>query len=476
MAEETTGDAGSKRGIVLPKRLPLVVTPSNRDDSTTKDARLVNCYMERLETGETWVNKRPGLDEQSRPPAGNAAGRGVYNWRGDLYSFFGTTLYRNGTSVGTVDGTNGVYKFSSCLGATPKLQLGNGVLAYNYDTSGGLVQITDADFPAAFIKGWSYLDGTTYVGKANAAIQGSGINAPTTWDALNTITAQIEPDQGVFLGKQLVYTIMGKQWTTEVFYDQANATGSPLGTVPGAKANWGCASADGQQDLNGVLVWPGAGKNASLQVLQMDNVKVQPVSTKPIERLLEGGSYAAGNVASWSMKWNGHFFYALTLIAENLTLAYDLVDQMWMQWTDTNGNYFPIVAATYDSGMRPILQHATNGRLYYADDAYTTDDGDLITVDIYTPNFDGGTRRIKQMNFQEFIGDQVEGSVLQVRVNDADYAPTKWTNFRNVDLSKPRAYLTNCGSFRRRAHNYRHRCDTRFRLQAVELQLGLGSM
>lgn len=476
MAEQTTGDAGSQAGISLPKRLPLVVSPANRDDSTQKDAQLINCYMERLETGDTWVNKRPGLARHSQPTAGAATGRGVYNWKGDIYSVFGTTLYQNTTSKGTVNATNGVYKFSSCLGATNRLQLGDGVKAYNYDNGAGLVVISDGDFPAAFVKGWSYLDATTYVGTTLATLQGSGINDTVSWDALNTITAQIEPDNGVAVGKQLVYTIFMKQWTTEVFYDAANATGSPLGTVQGAKANWGCSSADSVQDCNGLLLWAGSGKSASVQVVMMDNLKVVPVSTKPVERLIEGASFAAGNVFSWSMKWNGHFFYVLTLKAENLTLAYDLSEQMWSRWTDVNGNYFPIVAATYDSSMRPILQHESNGRLYYADDTYTLDDTDLITVDIYTPNFDGGTRRKKLLNFQEFIGDQVVGSELQVRNNDGDYRTDLWTNFRTVDLSKERPFLTNCGTFRRRAYNYRHRCETRFRLQAVELQLDLGSL
>ena len=236
--EQTVGQAGSDAGITLPTRLPLVVLPSNRDDTTGKDARLVNCYMEKQETGETTIVKRPGLAKHTQPSGGAATGRGVYNWKGDIYSIFGSTLYKATTSKGTVNATNGVYRFSSCLGATHKLQLGDGVLAYNYDDSGGLVQITDVDFPTAFVKGWSYLDGTPYVMTAAAAIQGGGINDPVNWDALNVIIAQIEPDAGVALAKQLVYTVALKQWTTETFYDAANATGSPLGTVQGAKARW----------------------------------------------------------------------------------------------------------------------------------------------------------------------------------------------------------------------------------------------
>ena len=477
MAGQTLGEAGSDAGITLPKRFPLVVAPSNRDDSTAKDARLVNCYMERSESGETWVVKRPGLDEQSRPPAGNAAGSGVYNWRGNLYSVFGAVFYKDGVATGgAVDATGGVYRFSSNLGATPKLQLGNGVKAYNYDASNGLVLISDADFPTSFCKGWAYLDTTTYVVKSDASIQGSGINDTVNWDALNTLTGQIEPDRGVAGAKQMVYVIEFKEWTTEVFYDAANATGSPLSPVQGAKVNWGCVSQDSVQELDDTLVWVGAGKSSAIQVIAMAGLKAQVVSTKAIERLLQGATWTAGQVFSWQMKKGGHHFYVLTLKTDNLTLALDLKEGIWWQMTDVDGNYFPIVSATYDSSHRPVLQHETNGRLYLASDSYLDDDGSLITVDIYTPNFDGGTRRNKQMNFLEFIADQTTGSELQVRNNDKDYDASSWTTYRKVDLSQIRPTLTACGTFRRRAYNLRHRGLTRFRIQAMEMQLALGTL
>lgn len=460
--------------VALPKRLPLVIAPSNRDESVRKDARLVNCYVERVDENDYQIYKRPGLDEHSRPPAGNAAGCGTYNWLGDIYSVFGPTLYKNGVSVGTVDATNGVYRFSSCLGSTPKLQLGNGVKAYNYDSGAGLVQITDPQFPTSFVKGWAYLDATTYVMKATAHIQGSDLNDPVNWDVLNDILAQIEPDQGVALAKQLVYVTGLKQWTTEIFYDAANSTGSPLSPVQGAKLNWGCVTADSVQDIDGVLLWAATNRSSAVSIILVENLKATPVSTKPIERLLENADFSV--TYSWTLKINGHKFYVLTLPNENLTLAYDLAEKMWSQWTDSDGNYLPIVSSTYNTNMEHILQHATNGRLYLASDSFYTDDGEFIQVDIYTPNFDGGTRRRKQMTMFEVIGDQVPGSIIQVRKNDSDYNAKGWSNFRNVDMSKKRAFLTDCGTFVKRAHNLRHRCNTQMRISAVDLQLDLGTL
>lgn len=462
----------------IPKRLPLVVEPENRDETTSKDARLVNAYMETRSGGqgpETHIFQRVGLSQSTRPPAAPATGRGIFNWKGDIYSVFGTTLYKGTTSKGTVDGTNGLYRFDRCLGATPKLQLGNGVKAYNYDDGAGLVQITDVDFPSAFVKGWGYLDGTTYVMDANANIQGDNINDPTAWDPLNKIVAQIVPDGGVALAKQLVYIIALKQESVEVFYDAGNAAGSPLGAVQGAKVNHGCASADSVRDLDGVLYWLATNRNAGLYVMAMDNLKAEVISTKPIERLLD--NWDLTTIYSWTLKHDGHKFYGVTSVVSNQTFVYDATERLWTQWADQNGNYWPIVDSTYTSTLGHLLQHETNGKIYLADTAYSADDGNTITVDIYTPNFDGGTKRMKFLSALYFDCDRAKSELL-VRCNDYDYDSTKWSNFRRLNLDANRPGLTDCGSFVRRAYHFRHqKPGVRMpRVKAVDLQIDVGTL
>ena len=470
--------------VALPKRLPLILEPENRDESSLKDSKLVNGYVERNNTtDEYWIYKRPGLALNASLGAGT--GRGVYNWLGKIYSVFGTTLYQDLTAIGTVDGTGGVYVFSSSLGTTPRLQLMNGVAAYNWDNT-TLVQISGANFPGntyatAAVKGIVYLDGSTFVLDQQSYIHGSdtppGLNVPDQWtEVLNLLGAQIEPDRGVFLAKQLVYVLAMKEWSTEVFYNAQNPPGSlVLGPVQGAKINYGCVSADSVQEVDGNLIWLCTNRSASMQIVLLTALKPTIISTKAIERLL--GEAFFSTIYSFIIKYEGHTFYGLTLKDSNLTLVYDLVDKKWAQWTDENGDYFPIVAATFVSATHQrLLQHETNGKLYDFDQSHTTDDGAVIPVDLYTPNFDGGVRRRKQLNLMEFIGDQTVGSSFAVRVNDSDYDPAKWTNYRQVDVSVKRPILTNCGSFVRRAFHIRHAAATPMRLQAVELQLDIGTL
>src|ERR1035437_3146544 len=101
-----------------PKRLPLVIAPENRDDTTSKDAKLVNCYCEKGDTGEHYIYNRAGTIAARSPPDGAAAGLGAYNWKGNIYTIFASKLYKNGVAVsGTVDTTNGIYRFNQILGA-----------------------------------------------------------------------------------------------------------------------------------------------------------------------------------------------------------------------------------------------------------------------------------------------------------------------------------------------------------------------
>jgi hypothetical protein len=103
-----------------------------------------------------------------------------------------------------------------------------------------------------------------------------------------------------------------------------------------------------------------------------------------------------------------------------------------------------------------------------------TDNGSPITLDLYTPNYDANTRQRKYVKSLDIIGDQTNGSLVQVRSSDDDYQT--WTNFRTIDMSKERAYIMDCGTFRRRAYHFRHAAPTEFRVHAVELMIDPGTL
>ena len=464
--------------VALPPRLPLMVMTSNRDGSTNKDARLVNCYLEADESGELWIYKRPGLEAYSLLVP-DQPGRGMFYWRKSVYSIFGNTLFKDGVSIYSgLDTTGGVYRFDSNLGATPQLIFGNGIKTYAY-TEGGLVvgplDTVDTDFPTVTVKGFAYLNGYEYVMTPDAYILNSELNSvasATSWNPINFLRAQIEPDDGVALAKQLVYVVALKEWTTEFFYNAENAAGSPLGSVQGMKVNYGCASADSVRTIDDVLFWMSTNRSASKQIISMDKGATEIISTPAIDRLLANADTSV--VYSWNLKITGHSFYVITIKNANLTLAYDIVMKKWFQWTDENGDYFPIVDSTYDEAGNHILQHESSGRMFRCDTTLFTDVSSPIVVDIVTPIFDAGTRRRKHLGRMWAIADQVSGSILQARFSDNDYID--WSNWRVFDLSQQEPFLKDCGTFTKRAYHLRHQCNTPFRIQALEVQYDLGTL
>ena len=358
---------------------------------------------------------------------------------------------------------------TSWVSAPATLVISNSATATQAGTA---LTIINPGTQTGFLKGQAYLDAVTYMLTSKAYVNGSARNDVSTWPADNSIAAMIEPDLGVTMNKQLTYVLAFKRYSVEVFYDAANAEGSPLKSVPGMKLNVGCKSADSVQSAEGSLFWLAQTKDGSIQVVMLDGMKLAIVSSPSIEKLLQQADYTY--VQSWVARINGHRFYGITLKASNLTLVYDAITQLWAQWTDSAGNYFPFVASVVISDQHTLLQHETDGKLYKLDVSVFADNGTVFPVDIFTPNWDGGTRKKKYLKLIDFIGDQTDGSLLYVQSSDDDYQ--NWTEFRRVDMSKTRPFLANCGTFRRRAYHIKHLANTPMRLQAMELQTELGSM
>ncbi|MEL4881509.1 hypothetical protein AAEH85_21400, partial [Shewanella algae] len=89
----------------------------------------------------------------------------------------------------------------------------------------------------------------------------------------------------------------------------------------------------------------------------------------------------------------------------------------------------------FNDGGLVLWQHANQGINFVCDSASATptDNGLIFPVDIYTPNYDAGTKRGKMLSAMYFNVDQVNAQ-LAVRYNDNDYQSGKWSNFRTLDL------------------------------------------
>lgn len=181
------------------------------------------------------------------------------------------------------------------------------------------------------VPGVVYLDGYFFVMDRNAVIYNCGLGDPTSWNALDFITANIEPGSGVALAKSQNYVIALKSWSTEFFYDAGNATGSPLSPVLSAFTLIGCASGESVANIDGMIAFVSKTRQKGRAVHVMAGQVQEQISTPDIERILNADTME--NVYSYGVRISGHVFYVLGLRDSGLTLVYDFTSKTWGQWT-----------------------------------------------------------------------------------------------------------------------------------------------
>lgn len=507
-----------------PKRWPLVNTLNNRSSNFTTDARLVNAYAEKdRATGQYHVEKRGGfaLTPDITVPAG--VGQGVYtapyfvtgtnppftpagylaqtiivaNYQAfSLISYVPSGVIASPlTLLGSVNvnpspGAPRKMQFISInvnAGTPPLILFGSGATAEGsqtgvalpaayYLTTGqtllSLLTPGTNGFPYLTVPGFVFLDGYTYVMDIGGSIwQTTTQNQVTNWSP-NFITAATDSDLAVQLARQSIYIVAIKQWTTQFYYDAGNQTGSSLSPVPGALFNIGCISSDTFAELDGVLFWATQSKEGSHHIAMVRDMQLEIISSSGVERQLDLSS--TGSFYALAYQHSGHKFYVITNTVTNVTMVYDIGEKLWYLWTDYKGDFYPVCSRTIAPDGGEWHQMFASGDVYEMDGdyVYPNDSGNVVPVDIYTPNFDDGVDRVKYLSQMRFTADQTPGSRLYSRFSDNDYQ--SWNNFRMIDLSKQRPIINDEGSFYRRAYHFRHFANTGLRISSVELQMDVG--
>jgi hypothetical protein len=322
------------------------------------------------------------------------------------------------------------------------------------------------------VPGAAYFDTYIFVMTQDGKIWNSEPNDPTNWDALNFITAEAEPDQGVALAKHLNYLIAFGQWSTEFFYDAGNTTGSPLLPNQTFRIEFGCANGDSVVEMEQTVVWVGVGQNTGRMVLMLDGTRPVQVSDASIERILNNSTLT--DVRAYSLKVAGHYFYVLNLLNDNMTLVLDVKSKQWSIWTSyINGQEDILDGVFYTSyNNKAYSLDNLDGKLYNINEESYTDDAGPIQFRIRTNLIDANSTKRKFISRLEVVGDKI-GSTLNIRHTDDDY--NNWSEYRKVDLNANRSVLYQNGSFRRRAYEFFNTDDVPLRLQACEVDVDPGS-
>ncbi len=256
------------------------------------------------------------------------------------------------------------------------------------------------------VPGIGYINGYFCVMDVNGVIWNSASDNPTSWGALAFITAQNENGAGKALAKSGSYLIAFKEWSTEFFFDNSNADGSPFSPVDNGFTQVGCASGDSLASVEGALMWISQSRQQGRGVYLQEGLQQQRVSTPDIDRILNADSLLT--VRAYGLKIDGHSLYVLTLVASDITLVYDLNSQTWGQWTSLTRGSSKSVTSITRSGTTATVTFAV---------AHTLTDGAPVEIS-------GATQTEYNGKFQ---AEYVSTTVIKIEVAGSPTTPATGT-------------------------------------------------
>lgn len=346
--------------------------------------------------GVSWDQKNANISGQTGSFAVIPNGAEVFGVYGSKFLYKSTSYSSGGDNYTLTDAANLPISFSQTSGAASTeylfLKTTGKAWVLTFGQPGTLTQVTDGDYPALTVPGSAYLDGYFFVMTPAGEIYNSALEDPLSWGALDFISAEIEPDDAVALGKHMNYVVAFKSTTTELFYDAANASGSPLARLSNAAIQVGCANGYSIAALDAGLFFISKFRSNQKSVHYFPKDGLQPVeiANPSIKRILTAADTTT--VHCFAAQLNGHSFYVITLPTEGLTLAYDLTTQTWAQWTFLTVASADSVSSLTQSGGVATATATAHG---FAD-------GDPVTIAGATPSGYNGDVNIKYVDANTF--------------------------------------------------------------------------
>ena len=468
-----------------------------------------------------YLTQRPSVDvfEDASLTVTKQKGRGIYYWASNagLYFVNDDTVYKGtyGTVIGTISlGTQKCYFFevnTLLILLDPQNDKGWTI------TSGGiLTEITDVDFPpkqtpaVGLAHGGAVLDGYLFVLGENGTIYNSDLLNASSWNALAFISAEREPDSGVYLAKNHDHLAVFGPRSIEFFYDSGTAApASPLARRQDVYYSMGCAAGESVYTDGDSIYFVGSDPSGSLGVYVINNFAPTKISTPTLDSFLTKTIINDGySLLGSGMSGEGRTFYILSIytisgtVQVQISLAFDSLSGMWSEWESSVSGLskFPIANWTIRSGLVPRTGEGifTNGDLFTVVDnlipldtlggkgwvqtgwvqtgwvvaaAATGSNATPITLKTRSGVFDAGTTNVKKMTNLKQVSDKTATSnKLYIRWADDGGS---FNYGRTVDTSIFER-INGTGSFRRRNFELEYSGNERLKIYALEGDIQTG--
>jgi len=400
--------------------------------------------------------------------------RGATVMSGIAYFVNGTKLYSvsgggNAIELGTISGTSRV---SMANNGTKLVVCVPGSTSYVYDkTLGTVVAITDPDFISSssvvFIDGYfvfSSADGTV--------VFNSAINDPLSYDALDTGTAEINPDKivSVHVSHNELY-VLGTD-TIEIFQDVGSVDGFPFQRIPGASIQKGCYARNSTVDFDNSFLFIGGGLNEKLGIWKVtSSSSAEKISTDAID--LEIQKFTLSDIANaFAFTWSegGSFFAAFTITSTTIpsrTFVYDATSSAYgktLMWherqTGVTDNSWRVSSIVFAYG-KLLCGDIVDGRVGYLDSTTYQDYGDTrFRMRTCRPFFSNELPLCAgqmEVTMESGVGaTSGQGSDPQIRLSYSDDGGRLWSNETNRSYGQIGEYYS-LSIWRRTGQFPRHR-------------------
>lgn len=256
------------------------------------------------------------------------------------------------------------------------------------------------------VPGIAYLNGYFAVMDTAGRIWNSGLDDPTSWGALDYVDAQNDSSRGMGLAVSRGYLVAFKEWSTEFFYDAANATGSPFSPVDSGIIQTGCANGWSIASIDDLTFWMSQTKAKGRGVHLLSGLEARKISTPDIDRILDDDDL--DNVYAFCIKVEGHALYVLTLAPtvsstdlSGITLAYDATTEMWCEFSTA------ILGASESAPSETVSSITRVGDVATVTVASNIgiNDGHWVTISGATQNEYNGTKQARYLTGTTFEFD-----------------------------------------------------------------------
>lgn len=388
------------------------------------------------------VYNAPGIKNFCDGLAG--AVRGSIVMGGVLYVVAGNSFYSVNSSgtetlIGSINTFTGNVSMAVNRASPQELCFVDGTDGWIYDTTNGLVEISDTDFNAADTV--TFQDGYFIFNRSGTSqFFISGIDDGKSYSATDFGAAEASPEDIVAVISNQQQLFVFKEKTFEVFWNSGNPD-FPFERISGGVQQRGLAAAFAIAADDNTLFWLGDDRI----IYRANGFTPLRISTHAIEEALRKMSDVSDAYA-FAVTVSGHKFLHFIFPTGQQCFVHDIATGLWNERESSGARYFRAIAYISAYGKH-LVGDAFVGRLGEFDMDTFTEFGETMRGQLTSPPIAGERKRLFHRRFEIEIETGVGG--------ESGDTPQLWLDWsddggRTWSARKPARSMGKVGQYRQR--------------------------